>query len=120
MRATRRALAGLLPRRISGVTPTLFRPPFGETNDQVRADAARLGMAEALWSVGSRDWAGATTAEIAAAASRLEPGGIILMHEGIQATIDAVPAILSGLSIRGLCPGRIAPGPDGTPVAVAP
>lgn len=95
-------------RQITGLTPTLFRPPFGETNAQVRGDATRLGLTEVLWTVDSRDWAGASTAQIVAAASTLQPGGIILMHDaGFQTTVQAVPQILAGLTARGLCPGRI-------------
>ncbi len=45
-------------RRITGRWPTLFRPPYGETNDQVRRDEARLRVLEVLWTVDSRDWAG--------------------------------------------------------------
>jgi peptidoglycan/xylan/chitin deacetylase (PgdA/CDA1 family) len=38
----------------------------------------------------------------------LQPGGIILMHDGgYQTTIDAVPRVLAGLASRGLCPGKI-------------
>jgi peptidoglycan/xylan/chitin deacetylase (PgdA/CDA1 family) len=95
-------------RQITGLTPTLFRPPFGETNAQIRNDEARLGLTEVLWTVDSRDWAGASTAQIVQAASTLQPGGIILMHDaGFQTTVQAVPQILSGLSARGLCPGKI-------------
>ncbi|MFL6145408.1 MAG: polysaccharide deacetylase family protein [Labedaea sp.] len=95
-------------RRITGRTPNLFRPPFGDTNAQVRGDASRLGLTEVLWTVDSRDWAGASTAQIVQAAATLRAGGIILMHDaGFQATVAAVPQILRGLSDRGLCPGRI-------------
>jgi peptidoglycan/xylan/chitin deacetylase (PgdA/CDA1 family) len=94
-------------RKITGDRPTLFRPPFGETNDQVRTDEDRLKVLEVLWTVDSRDWAGATTAEIVAAAATLQPGGIILMHDWVQASIDAVPQIVSDLRDRGLCPGKI-------------
>jgi peptidoglycan/xylan/chitin deacetylase (PgdA/CDA1 family) len=87
--------------------PTLFREPFDETNDQVRADLASLRLLEVLWMVESRDWAGATTHEIVAAAATLRPGGIILTHDWAQASIDAVPRIVADLSSRGLCPGRI-------------
>jgi peptidoglycan/xylan/chitin deacetylase (PgdA/CDA1 family) len=115
-------------RRITGNRPTLFRPPFGETNDQVRADATRLRLLEVLWTVDSRDWAGATTAEIVAAADTLQPGGIILMHDWAQPSVDAVPQIVSNLRKRGLCPGKIAFTPRKIPygdiffhaVAVAP
>jgi peptidoglycan/xylan/chitin deacetylase (PgdA/CDA1 family) len=115
-------------RSITGRTPELFRPPFGETSEAVRADAARLGLLEVLWTVDSRDWAGASTAEIVAAAATLQPGGIILMHDWAQASLAAVPQIARGLADRGLCAGRIAFTPRDIPgvgtifhaVAVAP
>lgn len=115
-------------RRITGRRPTLFRPPYGETNEQIRADERRLHLLEVLWTVDSRDWAGATTAEIVAAARTLQPGGIILMHDWAQASVDAVPQIVSDLRARGLCPGRIAYTPHDVPfgdtsfhaIAVAP
>ena len=100
--STQKALRGITGRR-----PVLFRPPYGDTNDQVRADEARLGLLEVLWTVDSRDWAGASTADIVTAASTLEPGGIILMHDWVQASIDAIPQIAAGLAARGLCAGRI-------------
>ncbi|MGW5052804.1 polysaccharide deacetylase family protein [Actinokineospora sp. NPDC004072] len=99
--------------------PTLFRPPYGATDDGVRAVARRLGMTEVLWTVDSRDWAGVPVEEIRSRAAALGPGGIILLHDGIQNTIDAVPLIVSDLAERGLCAGRIAVR-GGHPVAVAP
>jgi peptidoglycan/xylan/chitin deacetylase (PgdA/CDA1 family) len=113
---------------ITGKRPTLFREPFGDVSDQVRADLDRLHLLEVLWTVDSRDWAGATTAEIVAAADTLQPGGIILMHDWAQPSIDAVPQIVSNLRARGLCPGKIVYTPRDIPystiffhaVAVAP
>jgi peptidoglycan/xylan/chitin deacetylase (PgdA/CDA1 family) len=102
-------------RDITGREPTLFRPPYGETDDQVRADESRIGVLEVLWTVDSRDWAGASAEEIAAAAHTLQPGGIILMHDWPPATIDAVPLIAADLAARGLCPGRIAYTPTDIP-----
>ncbi|MFD5316586.1 polysaccharide deacetylase family protein [Streptomyces sp. NPDC127098] len=110
-----------LLRQATGQTPTLFRPPYGETNTQVRDIARQQGItAEVLWNVDSRDWAGASTAQIVQAASTLRNGDIILMHDGYQTTVNAVPQILSGLSSRGLCPGRIIGGTDLRPVVTAP
>jgi peptidoglycan/xylan/chitin deacetylase (PgdA/CDA1 family) len=94
-------------REITGRRPTLFRPPFGATDEQVGEDARRLRLLEVLWTVDSRDWAGATTDEIVAAAATLQPGGIILMHDWAQASVDAVPRIVEGLRERGLCTGKI-------------
>ena len=95
--------------------PTLFRPPYGETNDQVRADLRRIGLLEVLWTVDSRDWAGASAEEIAAAARTLQPGGIILMHDWPPATIEAIPLIARDLAERGLCAGRIVYTPQDIP-----
>jgi peptidoglycan/xylan/chitin deacetylase (PgdA/CDA1 family) len=99
----------------TGREPTLFRPPYGETNDQVRADESRIGVLEVLWTVDSQDWNGATADQIAAAAHTLQPGGIILMHDWPPATIDAVPLIAGDLAARGLCAGRIAYTPKDIP-----
>jgi peptidoglycan/xylan/chitin deacetylase (PgdA/CDA1 family) len=115
-------------RKITGERPRLFREPFGAVSDQVRADVARLHLLEVLWTVDSRDWAGASTDEIVAAAATLQPGGIILMHDWAQASVDAVPRIVGDLRARGLCPGKIAFTPQDIPygdtffhaVAVAP
>ncbi|MEU5029655.1 polysaccharide deacetylase family protein [Streptomyces milbemycinicus] len=108
-------------KRITGQSPTLFRPPYGETNAQVKADAARLGLTEVLWSVDSQDWNGASTQQIVQAAATMRAGSIILMHDGgYQTTVSAVPQILSGLAARGLCPGRITAGAGGGAVVTAP
>ena len=102
-------------RDLTGREPTLFRPPFGETNDQVRADEDRIGVLEVLWTVDSQDWNAATVDQIAAAAHTLRPGGIILMHDWPPNTIQAVPLIARDLAARGLCPGRIAYTPQDIP-----
>ena len=93
---------------ITGREPTLFRPPFGETDEQVRADEARIGLLEVLWTVDSQDWNNASVEQIAAAAHTLQPGGIILMHDWPPNTIKAIPLIARDLAERGLCAGRIA------------
>jgi peptidoglycan/xylan/chitin deacetylase (PgdA/CDA1 family) len=104
-------------RSATGTTPRLFRPPYGETNSTLRAVESSLGLTEVIWDVDSQDWNGASTAAIAQAAGRLTNGQVILMHDGIQNTINAIPQIMSGLASRNLCPGQISPS---TGRAVAP
>ena len=100
----------VLTRRLTGHSPLLFRPPYGETNAEVRRVAAELGMAEVLWTVDTEDWNGASTAGIVAAAATLEPGGVLLMHDGgYRATVAAVGPIVRALAARGLRPGMISP-----------
>ena len=100
---------------ITGRWPTLFREPFGDVSDQVRADLDRVGVLEVLWTVDSRDWAGASVDEIVAAADTLQPGGIILEHDWAQNSIDALPIIVEHLRARGMCPGKIVFTPENIP-----
>jgi peptidoglycan/xylan/chitin deacetylase (PgdA/CDA1 family) len=96
-------------QQATGQTPRLFRPPYGETNGTVRSVEAQLGLTEVLWTVDSRDWAGASTSQIVQAAGTLQPGGVILMHDGYQTTINAIPQIVANLNSRNLCAGMISP-----------
>jgi endo-1,4-beta-xylanase len=96
-------------RSATGTTPRLFRPPYGETNSTLRAVEASLGLTEVIWDVDSQDWSGASTAAIVQAAGRLTNGQVILMHDGIQNTINAIPQIMANLNSRNLCPGMISP-----------
>jgi peptidoglycan-N-acetylglucosamine deacetylase len=96
-------------RSATGQTPRLFRPPYGETNGTLRSVEQSLGLTEVLWDVDSQDWNGASTAAIVQAAGRLQNGQVILMHDGIQNTINAIPQIMQNLTSRNLCPGMISP-----------
>jgi endo-1,4-beta-xylanase len=101
----------------TGVRPQLFRPPYGETNSTLQSVASSLGMRQVLWDVDSQDWNGASVSQIVSAAGRLQNGQVILMHDGIQNTRDAIPQIMANLTSRNLCPGMISPS---TGRAVAP
>ncbi|MEU8070998.1 MULTISPECIES: polysaccharide deacetylase family protein [unclassified Micromonospora] len=110
----------------TGVRPQLFRPPYGETNSTLQSVATSLGLRQVIWDVDSQDWNGASVSQIVSNASRLQAGQVILMHDGIQNTRDAIPQIMANLSSRNLCPGMISPStgravaPDGTPPPTTP
>ncbi|WP_287913744.1 glycoside hydrolase family 11 protein [Cellulomonas sp.] len=96
-------------QQTAGVTPQLFRPPYGESNATLRQIESQLGLREIIWDVDSGDWNNASAAQIRQAASRLQNGQIILMHDWPAATIQAIPGILQDLRSRNLCPGTISP-----------
>ena len=104
-------------QQATGTAPKLFRPPYGETNATLKSIEQRLGLTEVLWDVDSQDWNGASTTQIVQAASRLQNGQVILMHDGYSTTIAAIPQIAADLQSRNLCPGMISPS---TGRAVAP
>lgn len=98
--------------------PTIFRPPYGETNTNVNQAAQNLGLRVVTWNVDSKDWDGASAAAIAQAANQLQNGQVILMHDAsYNNTNAAIAQIASNLRAKGLCPGRIDPA---TGRAVAP
>jgi peptidoglycan/xylan/chitin deacetylase (PgdA/CDA1 family) len=101
----------------TGTRPVLFRPPYGETNATLQSVASSLGMRQVIWDVDSQDWNGASVSQIVANAGRLQAGQVILMHDGLQTTRDAIPQIMANLTSRNLCPGMIS---SSTGRAVAP
>ena len=84
---------------------TLFRPPFGKRSEDAVDVCARLGLTRVLWSVDSGDTRHWTSAQIVReVVARVEPGDIVLMHDGgprRQRTLDATREILRELGRRG-------------------
>lgn len=91
----------------TGQIPTFYRPPYGSTNPEVRADVEQLGLTEVIWTVDTVDWSGVSASSIVASAATVQPGGFILMHDGYPNTITAIPQVAAMLKSRGLCAGKI-------------
>ncbi|KAF8545861.1 hypothetical protein OG21DRAFT_1325721 [Imleria badia] len=45
---------------VLGVTPTCWRPPFGDVDDRIRAIAHALGLRTIIWTYDSNDWRAGT------------------------------------------------------------
>jgi peptidoglycan-N-acetylglucosamine deacetylase len=76
----------------------------------------RRDMAMVTWDVSAGDWSGHDGTKVAAdILSRVKPGSIILLHDGIDGKghadrsvlLSALPLILDGLRQRGLQPVRL-------------
>lgn len=85
--------------RARGVPTTAsLRPPFGSYNASTRT----LGKPLILWSVDPRDWETQDSGKIRAhIAANTRAGSVVLMHDTISATVDAVPGIIADLKARG-------------------
>jgi peptidoglycan/xylan/chitin deacetylase (PgdA/CDA1 family) len=89
--------------RATGVRVRLFRPPGGQYDDRVTAEAAREGLMTVLWSNNTGDWQAKDPKWIVnRVLSEVQPGDVILLHEDQRETLDAMPAILNGHARRGL------------------
>ncbi len=98
--------------RITGVRPTLFRPPYGARWFGLMPVLRRRGLKLVMWSVMGFDWKYKTLAIISATTRRLHPGAVILLHDGHEqpptdginqsSTVGALPAIIEAATRLGL------------------
>ncbi|SDN70619.1 polysaccharide deacetylase family protein [Streptomyces wuyuanensis] len=88
--------------KITGLRPTLMRPPQGRTNDDVTQVSRELGLAQILWSATAKDYS-TTDSELIKSRILDQAGrdGIILLHDIYDGTVPAVPGIIDELKKRG-------------------
>lgn len=94
-------------RQVTGFTPTLFRPPYGDYDANVLAVAGQAGLPSTIaWSYAPLDWEMPPASVIASRVlSNTSNGSIILLHDGggdRSQTVAALPTIIQGLQARGL------------------
>ena len=87
---------------ITGVTPILFRPPYGDYNNSVVATVRECGMYCIQWDVDSLDWKNPTPDQICQRVlKRVQPGSIVLFHNAAKNTPAALPSVIEGLIQQG-------------------
>jgi peptidoglycan/xylan/chitin deacetylase (PgdA/CDA1 family) len=73
-----------------GLTPTLFRPPYGGRRPGTLQAVRALGLEPVMWNVTCYDWKATSAEQVFAHAQRQIRGGdVILMHDGNQARMGA-------------------------------
>lgn len=86
----------------TGVTPTVFRAPYGEYNDTLIIEAEKQKLYTVQWDVDSLDWKGISAEEITSrVVSRAKEGSIVLFHNNSDHILEALPRILELLKARG-------------------
>ena len=98
-------------QKISGRRPRLFRPPFGVRWFSLWPLLRERGLTMVLWSIRGYDGELAAPDIARATLDQLQPGGIILLHDGFEthepaqvdrsATVRALPAIIQGIRRAG-------------------
>lgn len=98
----------LLIWSVTGKKPAnLFAPPYGEVNQTVVNCAAELGYHTVLWSVDSVDWKNpAPDMMLQRITSKIQPGGIILLHPTLP-TKMVLTGLIKSLRQKGLEPGTV-------------
>lgn len=87
---------------LTGVRPTLFRPPYGDYNSKVVTVVRDEGYECVQWSVDSQDWKNRGVDDLVKRATKdIKPGDIILFHNDSQYIVEALPAVLSSYQAQG-------------------
>ena len=88
--------------RVTGQKTDLFRPPYGDYNNQLISTAKELGLYSIQWDVDSLDWKNLSATEIALRViNGAKNGSIILCHNNGLHTAEALPMIFSTLKNKG-------------------
>lgn len=89
-------------KKITGVTPALYRTPYGEYDENVISTAQGMGYSVIQWDCDSLDWKDLSADEIC---SRILPkvkcGSILLFHTDKENTHSALPSIIKSLKAEG-------------------
>lgn len=88
---------------LTGVRPTLFRPPYGDYDNDVVQVARAEGYEVIQWSVDSLDWKNRGAQDLLDKSTRnVKSGDIVLFHNDSKYILDALPAILKSYREQGL------------------
>jgi polysaccharide deacetylase family sporulation protein PdaB len=80
---------------LTGVRPTLFRPPYGAYNDRVVTTTRAEGYEVVQWSIDSLDWKDRGTADIIKQCTyRVDNGDIVLFHNDSKDIVNALPTVI--------------------------
>jgi peptidoglycan/xylan/chitin deacetylase (PgdA/CDA1 family) len=96
---------------VTGLAPTLFRPPYGFHTPWQMRTVSDARMITVNWDIEGLDWQKDATADSIAdrVLSGVQPGSIILLHDGDETqhftsrapTVEALPRIIETLRARG-------------------
>ncbi len=87
---------------ITGKRPTLFRPPFGDYDDNLIKTAEECGYYTIQWDVDSLDWKELGVAPVVDRVTRnIEKGSIVLFHNNAKYVLEYLPLVIEKLKDDG-------------------
>lgn len=89
-------------KMLTGKDPVLYRSPYGEYDDVVLTTVEGMGLKVIQWSADSIDWEDPDAATIKKRIlSKTESGSILLFHNDLPNTEEALPSLLTELLQKG-------------------
>ena len=94
--SSREVIESIIEKKIN-----LFRPPYGDYNDQLITTAKELGLYTIQWDVDSLDWKNLSSNDIKnRVVSRVRNGSIVLFHNQGLHTHEALDGIIKELKSK--------------------
>lgn len=89
-------------KEITGAKPTLFRPPFGDYNDQLIKTLRKNGYYGIQWDVDSLDWKELGVESVVDKVTRnVRNGSIVLFHNNAKYIKEYLPLVIERLQADG-------------------
>ena len=91
-------------KELTGYEMNLFRPPYGDYDNEVICKATECGYYTIQWSIDSLDWKNYGVEDIIERVSKhkaLKPGAIILCHNGAEYTAKALDRLIKSVKEKG-------------------
>lgn len=87
---------------VTGRKVKYLRPPYGAVGDAAYQVCRQLNMPIIIWSLSSRDWEGKSAEEISETIlTKVQNGDIILCHDTLKNTYEAMKTVIPELVERG-------------------
>jgi peptidoglycan/xylan/chitin deacetylase (PgdA/CDA1 family) len=88
--------------RVLGYECRLFRPPHGRATDDITDFVFSHGMTTCWWTVNTGDYLEpAAETILKKVTGNISSGGIVLMHDGTDSTLEALPLVIDKLAASG-------------------
>ena len=85
----------ILIKKITGLTPRLFRPPYGVTNPNIANALTKLGLASIGWNIRSLDTVIKDKEKLnKRILKRIKPGSILLLHDTGNNVIEILKEVI--------------------------
>ncbi len=86
---------------ITGKKPTLLRPPYGSTNDEVMEELEKEGLCAMNWSLDTEDWVTKNADDTYKMVMTCTDGDVVLLHDIHDYNIEAVKRFVPDLIEQG-------------------
>ena len=89
-------------KMITGEEPRFYRAPYGEYDDDLLTTMDGMGLKTIQWDVDSVDWKKNSASDIKKKVLKnVKPGSILLFHNDLENTTEALPEIIKTLTDQG-------------------